>query len=149
MLGQAENEIAVDGRSLVGWHVLVVKFWDLVHVSELTKGAKEIIGRDGGLALEEGEPEDLNVDEAQTVAHFFGQIVVHDVLEVDFVEIVSPWMQYGETLVLDALLAVLLNVLPEELEACLIGRDRVAQVILDNWLLSIADERSDGLDARA
>ena len=101
------------------------------------------------MALEEGEPEDLNVDEAQTVAHFFGQIVVHDVLEVDFVEIVSPWMQYGETLVLDALLAVLLNVLPEELEACLIGRDRVAQVILDNWLLSIADERSDGLDARA
>ena len=60
------------------------------------------------------------------LAHFAGQVVVHDVLEVNFVEVVRPWVQNGEALVLYALLAVLLDVLFEELETRLIGRDRVA-----------------------
>ena len=123
---KAEDEIAVNCGLLVGGQVLAVEVGDLVQVGELAEGAKEIVGRDGSLALEEGEPEYLSVLSAQMLAHFAGQVVVHDVLEVNFVEVVRPWVQNGEALVLYALLAVLLDVLFEELEARLIGRDRVA-----------------------
>ena len=50
---------------------------------------------------------------------------------------------------LDALDAVLLDVLLEEFESRFISGDRVAEIILDDRLLGISDERADGLDARA
>jgi len=85
----------------------------------------------------------------QILAHFSGQVVIHDVLEVDLVEVVSPWVQHGEALVLNFLRAVLLDVLLEELELGFVGVDGVAEVIVIDLLLVVTDERSDGLDAGA
>ena len=146
---KAENEVTCNGGSLVSWQVHVVKLWDLVEVSKLTEGAKEVISRDGSLALEEGEPEDLGVLSTEDGANFAGQIIVHDVLKVDLVEIVSPWVQHREALVLYALGTVLLNVLLKELELSLVGVDRVAKVILVDGFLLVADEGANGLDAGA
>jgi hypothetical protein len=58
-------------------------------------------------------------------------------------------VQHGEALVLDALLAVLLDVLLEELEVSLIGVDRVAKIIGIDRLLLVANERANSLNARA
>ena len=146
---QAENEVAGDGSSLVGGQVHLVELGNLVQVGQLTEGAKEVIGGNGGLALEEGEPEDLGVLGAEELAHLSSQVVVHDVLEVNFVEIVGPWVQHGEALVLYALSAVLLDVFLEELEVGLVSVDGVTQVILVDGFLLVADEGADGLDARA
>lgn len=68
-------------------------------------------------------------------ANFWGQIVVHDVLEIDFVKIVSPGVEHREALVLDALVAVLLDVGLDEFKVGLIGVHRVAEIILVNGLL--------------
>ena len=85
----------------------------------------------------------------ELAADLIGQVVVHDVLEVDLVEIVGPWVKHGEALILDALGAVLLDVFLEELEVSFISVDRVSKVIGIDRLLLVADERADCLDARA
>ena len=149
VFGQTEDKVAGNGRTLVVGKVLVIEVRNLVQVAEFAEGAKEVISRDGGLALEAGEPEDLGILGSQMLAHFAGQIVVHDVLEIDFVQIIGPWVQHGEALVLDALDTVLLDVLLEEFESRFISGDRVAEIILDDRLLRVTDERADGLDARA
>jgi len=58
-------------------------------------------------------------------------------------------VEYGETLVLDALGAVLLDVGLNELEVGLVGVHRVAEVVLVDGLLRVADESADGLNAGA
>ena len=50
-----------------------------------------------------------------------GQIIVHDVLEVNLIEIVGPWMEHRETLMLNSLLAELCNIVFQELEVCFVG----------------------------
>lgn len=149
VLRQAEDEVAGDGSLLVGGLVHLEELGDLVHVGELSKGAEEVIGRDGGLALEEGEPEDLRVLSLEIFANLAGQVVVHDVLEIDLVEVVGPGVQHGEALVLDALLTVLLDVLLDELEVRLIGVHGVAQVVVVDLLARVADKGANRLDARA
>ena len=146
---QAEYEIAGDGSILVGGQVLVVELRDLVHVAQLAEGTEEVIGRDGHLALEECEPEDLGGLGLEGLADLVGEIIIHNVLEVDLIKIVGPWVQHGEALVLDALLAVLLDVLLEELEVGLVGVDRVAEIVSVDGLLLVTNERANGLDARA
>ena len=91
----------------------------------------------------------MGVLSAQDGAHFAGQIVVHDILEVNFVEIVGPWVQHGEALVLYALSAVLLDVLLQELELCLVSVHGVTKIVLIDGFLLVTDERSDRLNARA
>lgn len=58
---EAEHEVAGDGGLLVLKEVLLIELRDFVHVAELSDGTKEVVGRDGSLALEEREPEDLSV----------------------------------------------------------------------------------------
>jgi len=65
------------------------------------------------------------------------EIVVNDVFNVDCVKIIGPRMQYLEAFVLDILLSVSLNVLPEELKGTLIGLDWIAEVILVHNLLVV------------
>ena len=146
---QAEHEIAGDGSVLVGRQVLVVELGDLVHVAQLAEGTEEVIGRDGHLALEERKPEDLGALGLEGLADLVGEIIIHNVFEVDLVEIVGPWVEHGEALVLDALLAVLLDILLEELEVSLVGVDWVAEIVSVDRLLLVTNERANGLDARA
>ena len=61
VVGEAEHKIAGNGGCLVSGKVLVVELGDLVHVAELADGSEEVVGRDGGLRLEESEPENLSV----------------------------------------------------------------------------------------
>lgn len=82
------------------------------------------------------------------LADLGAQIVVHNIFKVDLVEIVGPWVEDGEALVLDFLVAVLHDVLLDELEVSFVGRDGVGQVILINVLLGVPNERSNSLDAR-
>ena len=149
VISQAEDVVAGDSGSLVGRKVLLIELGNLVHVRELAEGTKEVISRDSCLTLEESEPEDLGVLGTKLSAHLCGQVVVHDVLEVDFVEIVSPWVQHGEALMLYALSTVLLDVFLEELKVGLIGVDGVAKIILIDGFLLVTDEGTDGLDAGA
>ena len=99
------------------------------------------------MTLEESKPEDLSTLCLELCANPSGQIVVHDVFEVDFVKVVSPRMKHSEALVLDALSAVLLNVFFQELEVSLIGVNRVAQIISVDFFLLVANKRANGLDA--
>ena len=67
-------------------------------------------------------------------ANLRGQIVVHDVFEIDFVKIVSPRVEYGKALMLDALVAVLLYVCLNELKVGLVSVHRVTEVVLVDGL---------------
>lgn len=149
VVGKAEDEVAGDGGILVGGKILLIELRDLVDVAELTEGTEEVIGRDGQLALEESKPEDLSALGLELLADLVGEVIVHDIFEVDLIEIVGPRVEHGEALVLDALLAVLLDIFLEELEVSLIGVDRVAKIISIDRLLLVANERANGLDARA
>ena len=145
---EAEDEVACDGGILVGGKVRIVELRDFVEVSQLTEGSKEVISGHGSLTLKEGEPEDLSTLGRQALAYLLGQIVVHDVFEVDFVEVVGPWVEHREALVLYALSAVLLDVFLQEFKLGLVGVDWVAEIILIDGLLRVTDEGADGLDAR-
>jgi len=116
-------------------------------VANLTEGAEEVIGTHSSLALEEREPEDLSVNGFKRRTNFTGQIIVHDVFEIDFVEVIGPWMKHSKALVLDALLAVLQDVFLEELKVCFVSVDGVSQVVKLKLFLWVTDERSNSLDA--
>ena len=66
---------------------------NLVEVGELTKCSKEVVSGDSSLTFEESKPEYLSVLGAKFITNFLGKIVVHDVLEIDLVEIIGPWVQ--------------------------------------------------------
>jgi len=93
VLVKAEHEVAGDGGLLVGRQVLVIVVGNLVHVSQFTEGTKEVVSRNSSLTFEESEPKDLSTLSFEGAAHFGGQVVVHDVFEVNLVQIVSPWVQ--------------------------------------------------------
>ena len=93
VLVEAEHEVTGDGGLLVGGQVLVIVVRNLVHVGQLTEGTKEVISRNSSLTFEESEPKDLSALSFEDAANFGGQVVVHDVFEVDLVQIVSPWVQ--------------------------------------------------------
>ena len=77
-----------------------------------------------------------------------GKIIVHYVFKVNLIEIVGPWMEHREALVLDALLAELGNIIFQEFKVCFVGRDWICQIILDDFFLGVADESTDSFDAR-
>lgn len=112
-----------------------------------TKGLEEIVSGDGGLALEVRKPENTGMDAAEAANHLVRDVVVDDVFEVNLVQVVSPGVEHGEALVLNALDAVLLDVLSDEFKVSLVGTDRVGKVVLVNSFLGVADERVDRLDA--
>lgn len=45
------------------------------------------------MTFEESKPEYLSVLSAKFVTNLLGKIVVHDILEIDLVEIIGPWVQ--------------------------------------------------------
>ena len=113
----------------------------------MADGLDELVGWAGELGLEEGEPEDLCINTVcQDLADLALKVGVDDVLHVDGVEVVGPWVEDLEALVLDLLLPVSFNITSEELESRLIGLDRVAEIVFSNWL-ALPQEGADGLDA--
>ncbi len=149
MVIETEHEVAGDGSVLVRGQVLVIELRDLVEISQLAEGAEEVIGGDGGLAFEECEPENLGTLSLEDVANFGGQIIVHDVLKVNLVQVVGPWVEHGEALVLYALSTILHNVGLEEFEVSFVGVDWVLQIFGDDGLFLVANKRADSLNARA
>ena len=143
-----ENVVVLGGILLVGGNVLLVVLAALAVLPEFAEGLEEVVGADGGLALEVGEPKDTRVEGGQLLADLVVDVVVDDVLEVDLVEVVGPRVQHREALVLDVLGAVLLDVLLDEVELGFVRADRVREVVLVDDLAGVAHERVDRLDAR-
>ena len=137
----------VDRRLLVGGQVGVVELRDLVQVGKLAQGSKEVIRRNSSLCLEEGKPEDLRVLGFEGSAYLFSEIVVHNVLKVDLVEVVGPWVQNRKALVFDSLVAIASNVFLKELEGGFISVNGVRQIVRVDRLLLVANERAKGLNA--
>ena len=145
----ADDVIILNHEVLPLAHVLGGVGLNLVHFCQLSKVLNELISSARLLRLEETEPEDLCVDtRAQLLADLLRQIVVHDVFEVYGVELVGPWVQDLETLVVHVLGSESLDVFLDELEVGLVRLDRIAQIILVNGLLVVTKERANGLDAR-
>lgn len=118
-----------------------------VHLCQLADGFDELVGRAGELRLEEGKPEDLCINVVcQDLADLSLEVGIDDVLHIDGVEVVRPRMKDLEALVLDLLLPVSFDVTSEELESGLVGLDRVAEVVLSDWL-ALPQEGADRLDA--
>ena len=63
----------------------------------------------------------MGILSAEMLAHLRGEVVIHDIFEIDLVEIVGPWVKNREALVLDPLCAILHNVVPDELKVSLVG----------------------------
>ena len=138
----------MNGGLLVSWQGGSVECGDFVHVGELSQSTEKVIGRDCGLAFEETQPENLGALDFEILADLGGEVVVHDVLEVHFVQIVGPRVQHREALVVDALRPILHDVVANEAEICLVGFNRIKQVVFVELLLVVANKRSNRLDAR-
>lgn len=76
------------------------------------------------------------------------QIVVYDVLEVNRLELISPWMEDSEALVLDVLVSEPLDVLTDKLIVSLIGLDGVDEFVGVHFLFLVLDKGRHGLEAR-
>lgn len=100
--------------------------------------------------LEEAEPEDLSIDTgAQLAANLLSQVIVYNILEIDRVELVGPWMEHLEALVVHVLRSKSFNILLNEFKVSLVRFDGIAQIIFVNRLLVVPEERANGLDARS
>jgi len=77
---------------LVSWKVCHIKIWDLVNVSKLSQGAEEIVSGHCSMALEERQPEHLGVLGAEVLADSSCQVIVHDIFEIDLIQVIGPWM---------------------------------------------------------
>ena len=91
----------------------------------------------------------MGVLSSKVLTYMWCEIVIHDVFEVNLIEIVSPWMKHREALMLDALLAELRDIVFQEFKVSLVGRDWICKIILDDFFLCVADESTDSFDARA
>jgi len=147
VLVQRDHVVSADCGLLVGWEVGIIELWDLVKAGNLTESSKEVISSDCSLTVEEGEPEDLSVLGLKAGHDLISQVVVHDVFEINFVEVISPWVENAEAFMLDALGSILDDILFDEFEGGLIGGNWVVQVILVELLLWVTDERSDSTNA--
>jgi hypothetical protein len=122
--------------------------WLVSQLSKLTDAFEEFIGRARKLRLEERKPKDLSVDTPfQVFTDGFFQVVVNDVLHVNGIQVIGPWVENLEALVLDALLSISFYIVLQELEAGLVGLDWVAKVILVHRLLMVSQEATNSFDA--
>ena len=74
-------------------------------------------------------------------------ILVDHILEVNLVQVIRPWMQHLETLILHVLDPVPLDICPHKLKSCLEREYRICQVVLLDLLLWVLKEVGDCLDA--
>lgn len=141
------HKIALNGGLLVSWQGSSVERGNFVHVGELAQSTEKVVGRDCGLALEETQPENLGALDFEILADFGSEVVVHDVLKVHLVQIVGPRVQHREALVVDALRPILHDVVANEAEVCLVGFNRIKQVVFVELLFVISNKRSNRFDA--
>ena len=122
---EREHEVTFHGVSLEFWQELLVKLGHSVDLADLADRCEEVIGGACRLALEVGKPEGPRGFVRQRVANPRGEVIVDDVFEVDLIEVVGPRVQHREALVLNALGAVLEDIVLKELEVRFVGADRV------------------------
>jgi len=90
----------------------------------------------------------LGVDTSfESLAYFSGQIVVNDVFEINVIKLVGPWMKNLETLVIHVLLSESKDIVFQKFEVGLISLAGIAQVVLGDFLGSVSQEGTNGLDA--
>ena len=145
--GYGNQIIRVLGDLLIGGKTGGEELGHFVKVRQLAQCAEEVVSRHRCLALEETEPEDLGVLNPEVFANLSRKVVIHDVLEVHLVQIVSPRVEDGEALMVDALSAVLHDIIADEGEVRFVGLNWVKEVVLNELFLVVANKRADGLNA--
>lgn len=120
------HKVAVNCGLLIGRKGGRVELRHFVHVGEFSQSTEEVVSRDGSLTFEEAQPKYLGVLNSKVLADLLSEIIIHDVLEVDLVQVVGPRVQHGEALVVNALSAVLHDVISDKLKVGLVGL---------NWVL--------------
>lgn len=115
---------------------------------QLAQCTEKVVCRHRCLTLEKTEPENLGILNPEVFANLSRKIVIHDVLEINLVQIVSPRVEDGEALMVDALSTILQDIITDEGEVRFIGLNRVKEVVLNELFLVVANKRADGLDAR-
>ena len=113
----------------------------------ISESLEKVVSGHRCLAFEIRKPKYRSILVIQAFKYLLIDIVIQDVLKVHLVQVVSPWVQYREALMLDALGSILLDILLDELEISLIGMNRVNEVILSDCLFRVADERINRFDA--
>lgn len=78
--------------------------------------------------------------------HLISETVVQNVLEVNVVKIVSPWVKDLEALILYALFLETLDIFDDKLELAFIHMCGVGKIVFLNFLLRVTDELSNGLN---
>lgn len=149
MLLKGKDEVTLLSISLKFRELGEVEVGYAVDHADFTKGSEEIISSDSGLALEPREPKSLCGGIVQVLAHFAGKIIVDNVLEVNLVKIICPGVEHGEALMLDALGAVLHDILLDKGEVGFVSAHGVGKIVFSDNLLGVANKRADSLDAGA
>lgn len=122
------NDIVKDGLGHEDFVLLLlrlVKVWDLVHLTQLADVLEELISCACSLGFEERLPEHHGICVFKGVNDVLHKVVVENVLEVNRVQLVSPWMEYLKALMVHVLLPEAFNVLADEFKVSLVGLDWV------------------------
>lgn len=147
MGGNAQDTVSLDDdiseRTVLGLVILA----HLVHFTDFLNAGEELISWAADIWLEVGKPEDLGVQVWKAVNDLLNQVVVDDVLEVNGVKLVGPWVEHGEALVLDVLVSEGGDILADEVVVGLVSLDWVDQVVWNHALLLVSQEGGHGLDA--
>jgi hypothetical protein len=147
MGGNAQDTVSLDDdiseRTVLGLVILA----HLVHFTDFLNAGEELISWAADIWLEVGKPEDLGVQVWEPVNDLLNQVVVDDVLEVNGVKLVGPWVEHSEALVLDVLVSEGGDILADEVVVGLVSLDWVDQVVWNHALLLVSQEGGHGLDA--
>jgi len=113
-----------------------------------SKGLEKIISWNRRLALEVWKPEDTSLESAKILHDFFIDVVVYDILKINLIEVICPWVEHREALVFNSLSTILLDIFFDKCKVSFISWNWVGKIILVNSLFRVADEGVNCLDAR-
>jgi hypothetical protein len=81
------------------------------------------------------------------MSYFSSEVIVHQVFEINTLEVISPRMEHLEARVVNLLIAESLNILCNKFAFSFINRTRVIEIILINLFPGIADKLTNSFDA--
>lgn len=118
------------------------------HLCELSHGFKKLIRGTRKLRFEKCKPEKLCIftfDEH--LADLACEVRIDDILHIQFIKIVSPWMKNLKALILDTLVSISFNVGLEETKGGLVRFDGAFEVVFSDVFGLMFQECSNSLNA--
>lgn len=139
ILVDSNHIVVLNHDLLIVFHNFVPIALKVIDFAQLANVLEEFVCCTRQLGLKESQPEYLSSFRPfKKGNNLLSKVVVQNILEIDKIKLVGPWMKHREALMTHVLSSELANVLLDEQEVSLISLYRVAQVILQDHLLRVS-----------